>query len=160
MAQSINLESIVEWQAPEHHFDKRTADWYWILGIIALAGAVLSFYFGNFLFAIFILLGGFTIGFLSYRETKDVTVKVTNKGIVFHKFLYEFRSHKSFWIEDDHTRGPRLLMHPLGTLSTLTVIPISEEIDLEQLRDLLLNFLDEEMLQESLVHRLFDKIGL
>jgi hypothetical protein len=154
------METIVEWQSPEHHFGPKSADWYWIVGIVAVAGAVLSFYFDNMLFAVFILLSAFTIGFLSYKETRDVSVRVTNKGIVFHKFLYEYRSHKSFWIEDDHVHGARILMHSQSSFSPLTVIPIAEEIDLEQLRDLLLNFLDEEILQESLVHRLFDKIGL
>jgi hypothetical protein len=155
-----NLETIVEWQSPEHHYDSRTNDWYWILGIVAVGGAVLAFFFDNFLFGIFILLSAFTVGFLSWRETKDVGVKITNKGIVFHKHLYPFRSHRSFWIDDEHHRGARILLHPTSSFLPLTVVPVADNIELNELRELLLEFLDEEHLEESFVHRLFDKIGL
>jgi hypothetical protein len=155
-----NLQIFFEWQSPEHHYDKRTNDWYWILGIIALGAAVLAFYFDNFLFGIFILLAAFTIGFLSYRETKDVDVKVTDKGIVFHRYLFAFRSHRSFWIDTEHYRGARLLLRPSSTFMPLTSIPIADEVDLNKLREFLLEVLDEEFLEESLIHKLFDKIGL
>jgi hypothetical protein len=155
-----NLETLAEWQSPEHHFDQRSKDWYWILGIVALGSAILAFYFDNFLFGIFILLAAFTIGFLSYKETRDVSVKVTDKGIVFHRYLYAFRSHHSFWIDDEHLRGARILLRPTNSFLPLTAIPVAEEVDLNELRELLLQFLDEEFLEESFIHRLFDKIGL
>ena len=44
------METILEWHSPEHHFDKKGNDWYWILGVIVLGASVLAFYFGNFLF--------------------------------------------------------------------------------------------------------------
>lgn len=156
----MEMETIMEWRAPEHHFEKRTTDWYWMLGIVALAGAVLSFYFGNMLFAIFIVLSAVTLGTLSYRETKEVETRVTPKGIVVGKYLYAFRSQRSFWIEDDHVRGPRILLHPLNSFMPLITIPIAEEVDLDDLREILMQFLDEEFLEESLVHKLLDKVGL
>ncbi len=152
------MEPILEWQSPEHRFDKKSGDWYWVLGIITLAASVLAFYFGNFLFGIFIIIAGATIGMLSYKETKIVSVKMTVKGLIFDAYLYPWASFRSFWIEDEHIHGPRILLHPASSLRPLTVIPIDEEVGLNDVRDILLEFLDEEPLQESLVHQWFDKI--
>lgn len=156
---SLNqMESILEWHSPEHHFDKKTNDWYWMLGIICLGASFLAFYFGNLLFGIFIVIAGLTVGMLSYRETKVVPIKIVHKGVVFNQHLYPWESFRSFWIEDEHTHGARILLHPMSSFMPLTVIPVNEEVDLNDVRDVLLEFLAEEFLAESLVHKWFDKL--
>ncbi|HKZ38239.1 MAG TPA: hypothetical protein VJ184_11340 [Chryseolinea sp.] len=152
------METILEWNSPEHHFDKKANDWYWVLGAITLGASVLAFYFGNFLFGIFIIIAGVTVGMLSYKETKVVTTKIVPKGIVFGRQLYPWTSYRSFWIEDEHVHGARILMHPVSSLLPLTIIPINEEINLNDVRDVLLEFLDEEFLKESIIHKWFDTI--
>lgn len=152
------METILEWQSPEHHFDRKSVDWYWALGIIVLGGVILSFYFGNFLFAIFLLIAGIVVGALSYQETKSVPVKITTKGIAFGRRLYPWLSIRSFWIEDEHIHGPRILLHPTSHYLPLIVIPVNEEIDLNDVHDILLEFIDEEFLRESIFHKWLDKI--
>lgn len=152
------METILEWHSPEHHFDKKSNDWYWILGIIAVGASVLAFYFDNFLFGVFILIAGFTIGMLSYKETKVVPIKVTAKGIVFDKAFYPWLSYKSFWIEDEHVHGARILLQPQKNYLPLVVIPVNEEVDLNDVHDILSEFLEEEFLAESVVHKWFDKL--
>jgi hypothetical protein len=152
------METILEWHSPEHHFDRKTNDWYWMLGIICLGASVLAFYFGNFLFGVFIIIAGVTVGMLSYKETKTVLIKVTTKGIIFGNFLYPWVSFRSFWIEDEHVHGNRILMRSANSYMPLTIIPVNEEVDLNEVRDVLLEFLPEEFLEESLVHKWFDKI--
>ncbi len=151
-------ETILEWVSPEHHFDKKTNDWYWILGVIILGASVLAFYFGDFLFGIFIIIAGLTVGMLSYKETKIIPVKITTKGIILGKFLYPWLSYRSFWIEDEHVHGARILLHPVNSFLPLVVIPVNEEVDLNDIRDILLEFLAEEFLSESLIHKWFDKL--
>ena len=152
------METILEWQAPEHRFDKKGRDWYWILGIVVIAAAVLAFYFNNFLFGVFLVIAGITIGILSYKETKIVSVRMVPKGVIFDRRLYPWGSFRSFWIEDEHLHGARILLHPVNSLLPLVVIPIDNETDLNDIRDLLLEFLEEEFLEESLLHRWFDKL--
>jgi len=149
---------ILEWHSPEHHFDKKTNDWYWIFGMICLGASILAFYFGNFLFGVFIIIAGLTIGMLSYRETKIVPIKMSTKGIIFGKYLYPWISYRSFWIEDEHTHGTRILMHPTNSFLPLVIIPVNEEVDLNDVRETLLEFLEEEFLAESIVHKWFDKL--
>jgi hypothetical protein len=151
-------EIFLEWQSPEHHFDKKRGDWYWILGIITLAASILAFYFNNFLFGIFVLIAGGTLGLLSYQETKTIDIKITPRGIISGRFLHLWTSYRSFWIEDEHIHGYRLLLRPFNSFLPLTIIPVNEEVDLNDLQDLVLEFLDEEFLQESTIHKWFDKI--
>lgn len=153
------METILSWQSPEHHFDRKTLDWYWGLGIIALASAVLAFYFDNFLFGIFILIAAITIGVLSYKETLSKNVAITFKGILFGQRLYPYKNFRSFWIEDDHIHGPRILLRPESSYLPLVSVHINQdEVDLFDLQEVLLEFLDEEYLQESILHRWFDKL--
>jgi len=152
------METILEWQSLEHNFNRKSNDWYWILGIITLGASVLSFYFNDFLFGAFIIIAGITIGTLSYKDTGTITVKITPKGIVSGRLLYPWMSIRSFWIEDDHMHGPRILFHPSSSFTPLIVVPINEEIDLNDVRDVLLEFLEEEFLEESFLHKWFDKI--
>lgn len=148
----------MEWHSPEHHFDKKANDWYWMLGGICLGASVLAFYFGDFLFGVFIIIAGFTVGMLSYKETKVVPIKIATKGIVFDRYLYPWMSYRSFWIEDEHVHGARILMRPVSNFLPLAIIPINEEVDLNDVRDILLEFLEEEFLAESIVHKWFDKL--
>ena len=36
MAEAIKA---VTWEAPEHHHIEKRSDWFWVLGILAIAGA-------------------------------------------------------------------------------------------------------------------------
>ena len=153
-------EALKHWQSHEHRRPEKQRDWFWILGIIAVAGAVLAFYFDNTIFGIFILIAGLALGLNHYRKPDEVSVTITGRGITFGKYLYPFASYRSFWIEDDHIHGPRILMHPTNNFLPLLAIPISEDEDIDDVRDILLEFLHEEFLEESLVHKLFDKLGI
>jgi hypothetical protein len=152
------MQTFLEWRSPEHHFDRKTIDWYWILGIVCLGAAVLAFYFDNILFGVFIIIAGITIGTLSYKETREIDIKITNKGVVFGNQLYPWTSYNFFWIDEEHPHGARILIHPVSQILPLVVIPISEEIDLNELRDILDNFLTEEYIQESIFHKWFDQL--
>jgi hypothetical protein len=151
-------ETILEWDSKEHHFDKKSADWYWILGIVCIGIAILAFYFDNIFFGILIIVAGFTIGILSYKETKIVKIKITTKGVIFGRELHPYINYRSFWIEDEHLHGQRILLRSIKPLMPLTVVPINELADLNEVRETLLDFLEEEPLQESILHRLFDQI--
>lgn len=152
------MEPIMEWHSPEHNFDRKSADWYWILGAITLAAAFLAIFFHNIIFGIFILLAGAIVGILSYHDTPIVPITLSAAGISIGRNLYMFKSLDSFWIETDHLHGPHIFLKSRSNLRPLITVPINDEVDLDDVREVLLHFLDEEYLEESLIHKWFDKI--
>ncbi|MEK9185193.1 MAG: hypothetical protein AAB863_00280 [Patescibacteria group bacterium] len=154
------MEPLIAWRAREHHHTEKSVDWYWILGIVAVCGAVLAIYFGNVLFGIFIIVAALALGLFAGRVPNEIDVAITPRGVIMGKFEYPFQNYRSFWIEDDHMHGPRILLHSRKTLLPLFSIPVSEEVDLAELRDIINDYLDEEFLRESAIHRLFDKLGI
>lgn len=152
------MQTLIEWQTLEHRFDRKSKDWYWILGIISAGAATLAFYFDNFLFGIFIIIASLTVGLLSWKETKSVQIKITDKGILFGSFLYPWNSYHSFWIETEHINGSRILLNPTNSFLPLVVIPMDEKSNPVEIREIMLDFLEEEFLSESFIHKWFDKI--
>ena len=50
----MSAQSLISWNAPEHYHVEKTNDWYWAVGIITLALAVVCIMFGQVL-TLFIL---------------------------------------------------------------------------------------------------------
>lgn len=151
---------LIEWRDYAHNYVEHTKDWFWILGIVTIGGAVLAFFFHNYLFGIFILLAGLVLGLLAGRKPKVVSSFVTPRGITVGDIHYPFSNFHSFWVETDHMHGTRILLHPTNSFLPLTAIMVEENVDHEHLSDVLNDYLDEVPMRESAVHRLFDYFGL
>ncbi|MFZ3043564.1 MAG: hypothetical protein WA058_00430, partial [Minisyncoccia bacterium] len=52
---------IVEWEGREYDHGSKSADWYWALGIVAIASAIASVLFGNYLLAVLIVIAAATL---------------------------------------------------------------------------------------------------
>ena len=87
MAENIRA---VTWEAPEHHHVEKNGDWFWILGIMTIVGAVASFFFGNFLFSILILLAGTTVGLIVNQAPKIIPFAVSTRGLRVGNTLYPY----------------------------------------------------------------------
>ena len=68
-------QSQLEWRAFEHEHIHKSSDWFWALGIIAIAGAVTAIIFNNILFAIIILVGAFTLSVHAVKKPNLVKKK-------------------------------------------------------------------------------------
>lgn len=153
------MEPIIEWQSYEHTFTEHGKDWFWILGIITISLSVLAFVFQNYIFSILLLVCGITIGLMAWKKPRIVNIRVTPRGIIVGDMEYAFNNFHSFWIEEEHMHGTRLLLHPMSNVLPLTSIMIGGEVDPAELADILNDFLDEVPMKESLAHRAFDYIG-
>ena len=64
MAQNV----ILEWQGREYDHSLKGADWYWALGIVAIAGVVASVLFGNYLLALLIIIAAVSLALHAAQE--------------------------------------------------------------------------------------------
>lgn len=150
--------SAISWEAPEHHHIEKGSDWFWVLGIISVCGAVAAFFFGNFLFALVILLGAGAMALRSVKPPRIVPFMVGRKGVRVGERLYTYGSLESFYIDEEDERGPQLLLRSTGFFSPLIVMPVPEE-HIDEIESLLGLRLEEEEMQEPLGSKLLELFG-
>lgn len=149
----------LEWTALEHEHIHKSSDWFWALGILAIAAATTSIIFNNVLFAIVILIGAFTVGMNALKPPAQVRFKITSRGIMINNTLYPYSSLESFWVADENKHEqPKLLVKSKKLLVPHIVIPI-EGASPDDVRDYVLDYLDEEEDSESLAQKIMEFFG-
>jgi hypothetical protein len=157
-ANSYKGHSIV-WSGYEHQHEERSADWYWALGIIATSAAITSILFGNFLFALLIIVAALTLGIISTKDPLIVEFKLSDKGIVIGETLFSYSDIRAFWVDiNEDEEESTLLIDTLKFMAPHLVIPI-ETIEAENIRDMLKTFVIEEELKEPISHKILELLG-
>jgi hypothetical protein len=147
----------IHWQSHEYEHWDRSPDWFWAVGIITVAAAATSIILGNVLFAVVLVLGGFTLSMFAQRKPKTLDIVVDETGVRVDNLFYPYRLLESFWIEDDGT--PRLFLKSKKVIMPFLIFHISEEVDLQKLQDMLILQLPEEYHSETALEKLFERLG-
>ena len=95
------IESSFEWEAPEYEHHERSNDWYWAMGIFAVALLVVAFFLKSVLFGLLVMLSGFSLGLYSARKPLMVPFGIGPRGVKIGEKIYYFESVKSFWVRYD-----------------------------------------------------------
>ena len=147
----------ITWTAADHIKVERSTDWFWILGIVTIGAAMLAIYFNNILFAFLLGIGVFTIFIQSHSEPKDQNFEINRKGVAVGETLYPFSTLESFWvIDEDGWDRDRILIKSKKTLMPMIIVPLGEDNDPDEVREYLLEYLDEEHMEESF----FEKVAI
>jgi len=150
----------ISWEAADHIKTERNTDWYWIVGIIGIGITILAIYFNNVLFGLLILIGVFVIFIQSHAEPKMQNYEINRKGIVVGETLYPYSSLESFWvIDEDGWDRDRMLIKSQKTFMPIIVLPLGENSSPDEIRDYLLEYLDEEQIEEGFLDKLAIVLG-
>lgn len=114
---------LLEWSAPEHPHTEKSRDWYWALGVITISTALISLLLSNVLFALLIVLAGFTIGMSAARAPKEVLFRLTEDGLVIDGDLYPFESMRGYAIDEERNV---LLIDTPRVMTPDIVVPIPD----------------------------------
>ena len=149
----------IEWHAPEHKLYEHGPDWFWVVGIIAFGGAVLAAWFDNLIFAGFILLAA-GVSIAKARMPRGfVYCELSRAGVRIDSVRYPWSELVSFWVIDteDHDR---VLLRPRRALAPLIVIPYeSHDVPAEKIREYLLEYLNEQFLEEPPLAKILERLG-
>jgi hypothetical protein len=150
----------ITWEALDHIKEEKSSDWFWIVGIIAISIAVLAIFFGNILLAFLILLAAFTAFMLTHSVPRIVEYELSRKGVRVGDIVYSYTTLDSFWVidEDGYDRD-RIIIKSKRAFMPLIIIPLGEGADPEDVRDYLLDYLDEEEMYEPLSEHLMNMLG-
>lgn len=147
------------WAVTTHEHKNRSVDWYWALGVIALAGAVVSIFLDNLLLAIIIALGSGSIGFLAARGPREHLFKIDERGVSIDGSRYAYSSIHSFWVEHD-SAAPRLFLTMRGVALSHFSLVLDSEAQGRAVREHLVNHIKEEEQGPHLGEHLAEIFGL
>jgi len=148
----------LEWDAHEYEHKERSGDWFWAVGIIAVALALVSIIFGNIILAILILIGTFTLTLFAKRSPDNLHVVVDEKGVTRNRVHYPYSTLHSFSIDTDHPHK-KIILRSKKLLMPLITVPLSDEVDAEELHDYLSQSLPEEFHTLPFIEKILDHLG-
>lgn len=147
----------IEWTAPEFNYTPKGPDWYWTVGIITTTLVIIAIITSNLLFAIVLIVGGFALSYQAGQKPDIVEVAVDNRGVRMRDTLYPYSSLRSFWIENN-PHEQKLILQSEKTFMPYVITPI-EDVEPEQLRHYLLQYLPEEHHKEPLSQKIMEYLG-
>lgn len=147
----------ISWKAPEHMHTEKSADWYWIVGIISVTLAVISILLGNTLFAVLILVSVFTLTLYSSKKPAIVHIELLPQGVKMHDLLYLYTNLESFWIEERELT-PRILFKTTKKVAPHVIVLLGDA-NPDEVRDELLVHLPEVKQSEPFLEKLLIYFG-
>ena len=142
----------LEWSALEYEEKKRNNDWFWALGVIVIAGSIASIIFGNYFFAILLIIGGILLAFFAIKKPEQVPYELNDKGFKMKSRLYPYEKIKAFWVEKENK--PMLFIKSERFFMPILSIPIEYSLA-NKIHDTLLN---KEILEEKMTEHPYEKI--
>lgn len=152
------ITTILSWSVPEFVFKEKKPDWYWALAIGVIGFMVIAIINSNFLLGILVLLAGGLFFYLAQKKPHQLEVEVSDQGISVNDEYFSYKKIDSFWI-DENEDGWKVLLHVHRGFNPLIVIPLPDDLDPREVRELFLAFMEESEKAEPLVNRLSDKLG-
>lgn len=145
-----NLPQTIEWETKEYEFQKKSPEWFWVLGIIVLALTLAAVILENFLFAILVALSGFSVALYGARKPRTVLFKIDQQGITAADKFYDYDGIKKFWINYNPPRRKEMLIELKKTFSPLATIELGDA-DPGVIRAYLLQYVKEGKTEESFI---------
>ena len=138
-------DAIAEWEGREYDRNPKSADWYWALGIIAVAGGVASILFGNYLLAALIVIAAVALALHAAKEPPVHRFRLVEQGIVIGEELHPFERMISFTVLEDieDEFPPMLSIKTESWLSPHLVIPLAG-VDADAVYAYFLKHVDED----------------
>jgi hypothetical protein len=102
--------ALFEWEGKEYEHNPKSDDWYWALGIVAIAGTIASILFGSYLLALLIIIAATTIALHAAKYPSTHRFRLVENGIMIGDVLHPFERMTSFTdLEDIEGKLPPLL---------------------------------------------------
>ena len=155
-------EEKLSWTAPEYEEKEKSTDWFWALGIIVITSAITSIIYGNYFFAILLLLGGTLLGVFAKKKPSMISYELNENGLHIGDRIYIFDHIKAFYVQehnDNKQHKPTLFIKTERPFMPILSIPIENEW-VNEIHNLMLekNIKEEEM-REHVSEKIMESLG-
>lgn len=151
-------ENKISWQANDRLEKERKVDWYWAVILIAIAGAVLCFLFGNFLLGVFIILATILIFFFASQKPKEREYVLDEKGLHFSGHTIPLEKIKAFWLEETENHN-KLFIETDDAVTPITSFLYDKLETGDAIYEFLIQTIEEKPMVEPISQQIFEKLG-
>lgn len=156
------MEDKITWRGPEYFHWEKGPEWYLAMAIVVLGVAAAAVILKNYIFAVLIVLAAVSLAIFSLRGPRIVDMEINNKGVVLDKHFYPYSTLESFWVDED-SHHPKILFKSKKLLMPFIHLPlpdyIESDVEIEELKNYIFQFLDEEELQEPFFQKILEMLG-
>ncbi len=137
--------AILEWEGREYDHNPKDADWYWALGIIAVAGTIAAILFASYLLALLIFVAASALALHAAKEPPLHRFQLVENGIMIGDELHLFERMTSFSVLEDieGELPPMISIKTESWLSPHLIIPL-EGVDADAVYAYFLQHVDED----------------
>lgn len=137
--------ALVEWEGREYDHNPKSTDWYWALGIVAVAGAIASVLFGNYLLAVLISIAAAAFALHASKQPPLHRFRLVEQGIIIGDEVHPFERMVSFTVLEDieDELPPMLSIKTESWLSPHLIIPLGG-VDADMVYAYFLQRVDED----------------
>lgn len=146
--------ALFEWDGKEYASEERGADWYWALGIVTVAAALVAILFSNVLLALVILAGASTVALQAAKHRRTHHFSILDNGIAIDDNLYLYEDMRDFAILEylDESLPDALSIKTNHLLAPHLLIPI-HDYDPVTIYEYITNHLPEGRHEETMLDR-------
>ena len=98
----------LDWFGLEYEEKEQSPDWFWALGVIVVTSSATAIIYGNYFFAVLLVLSGVLLGFFAKKKPDMVSYELNEKGLKIRDRLYPYENIKSFWVQKAHLEKTNL----------------------------------------------------
>lgn len=150
---------LISWSVEEYSHKEKNPDWFWALGIIAIAIAAISVIYHNILFAVVIILGAVILGYYASRHPDVIEISLTEEGILMKELFYPYEKLNGFAI-DRHNTSSCLLIETTRTVMPVIAVPLPDtDLDFDMLEEFMKERVESKPLKDSAFHRIMENLG-
>ncbi len=142
---------LISWEAPEYEHYEKSREWYWAVGIVTLAFFAVAIILQNFLFAILVLISGFSFALYGARQPRTISFAITSRGIKIDKSLYPFNTLDHFWVNYDPPLIREIYVISKKIFVPQISIPLGDA-EPNNIRDYLIKFIEQNEIEEPFAH--------
>lgn len=92
---------IAEWTGREYDHNPKSADWYWVLGIVAVVGVIVSILLSSYLLSLLIIIAAATIALHAAKEPPLHRFRLVENGLLIGDEPHPFERMTSFSVLED-----------------------------------------------------------
>lgn len=146
--QKFSGEKLMSWKTLEFERHERSRSWYVWMALITLALVGWSFWTGNVLFSLIIIMAAILIFILGEKKPRMIDFSITNLGVIFGEKFVPYKDIKNFWIAYELPFVKNAYFEMQSAISPRLTVGL-DKMNPVEIRNTLLKYIKEDLARDG-----------